>query len=142
MKTLAKLILPICAIFLCANFALAEGAKNPEELASKAKQAIADKDSKTLSGLYNWEGVAPDIEKQLKESITMMLEEPARKAEVRPIPKDFQAVQEMGGKSYKQNLDVKGVIALVYSPEDDSAIATMPYGEKSGKYFFTAPVIK
>jgi len=142
MKLVSRVFFTVCVLLMCTNFAIADGAKNPKELASKVKQAIVAKDSKTISALYNWEGVKPDIEKQLKESIEGMLEEPARKAEVRPLPKDFQAVQEMDGKEFKQNLKVEGVITLVYSPEDESAIATMPYGAKNGRYYFSAPIIK
>lgn len=140
MKLLSKIWWSVFALFLCFGTAMAGGAKSPEELASKVKQAIADKDSKTISALYNWAGVQPDIEKQLKESIEMMLEEPARKAEVHPVPDDFQAIQEMGDERYSQNLKVEGLIKLVYSPDDDSIFATMPFGAKEGRYYFSAPI--
>ena len=141
MKFLTKILLSVLALILYSTPALAEGAKSPEELASKVKQAIVDKDSKTISALYYWEGVDPGIEKQLKESIVMMLEEPPRKADVIPVPDNFQAVQEMGSQRFSQNLKVEGMIRLVYSLEDESAIATMPYGAKEGSYYLTAPII-
>lgn len=142
MKRFARIFLSAIIFGLCSNLALADGAKSPDELALKVKQAITAKDSKTISALYNWEGVDPDIAKQLKESIKYLLEEPARKVEARPLPKDFQAVQELGDKRFKQNLKVEGVITLIYSPDDESAIATMPFGAKNGTYYFSAPIIE
>ena len=141
MKLITKALVFGFVMVLGANYALAEGAGSPKELASKVKEAVASKDSKTISALYNWEGVAPDIEKQLKEAIAGMVEEPALKAEVRPLPQDFAQVQEMDGKQYTQNLKVEGLITLIYT-EDGSATATMPFGAKDGKYFLTAPIVK
>ena len=64
-----------------------------------------------------------------------------RMADVQGLPNDFHATQEMGGESYSQNLEVLGMIRLVYSLEDDSIIATLPYGLKDDRYYFTAPVL-
>jgi hypothetical protein len=109
-------------------------------LASKVAAAIAAMVSAAIASLYNWDGVPPDIAQALKEAIAGMLDEPVRKADVRPVPKDFEAVQELGDKRYKQNLEVEGVVVLIYSPGDDSITGTMPYGSRDGKYYFTAPV--
>lgn len=140
MKLASAVLASVCVLIASGTAAIADGASSPQELASMVKEAIAKKDSRTISSLYNWDGVAPDIAALLKESIETMLDEPARTAEVRPVPDDFSPVQELGDKRYRQNLKVEGVITLIYSPTDDSATATMPYGAKNGRYYFTAPV--
>ncbi len=136
-----KMLSSLVGLALFSGATFAEGVASPEELASTVKQAIADKDAKAISSLYYWEGVTPDFASQLNESFEFMLEEPVRKADVQPLPDDFYAIQEMDGKSYSQNLEVVGMIRLVYSLEDDSIIATMPYGTKDDRYYFTAPVV-
>lgn len=140
MKSLPLVFLSMSLLAISASAAVNDGASSPEELASKVKDGIAEKDSKAIASLYYWEGVTPDIARQLEGAIEAMLDEPVRTAEVGPVPGDFQAVQELGAKRYRQNLKVEGMITLIYSPTDDSATATMPYGARNGRYYFTAPV--
>ena len=142
MKQIAQVLLAFCIFTLFSVMASADGATSPQELAAKVKQAISDKDASSIEALYSWEGVSPEITKLLKESIGYMLEEPARKSEVRPLPADFQAVQDFGGENYVQNLDVEGEVVLIYSLEDDSITGAMMFGEKNGKYYFSAPVLE
>lgn len=141
MKRLSSVFLSLLVLVALAHAAQSDGASSAEELASKVQEAIAAKDAKAIGALYDWTGVAPDIAKLLRESIETMLDEAPRKGEVRSVPADFQPIQELGDKRYRQNLNVMGVVTLIYSPADDSATATMPYGVRNGRYYFTAPVV-
>lgn len=140
MKNALRLLAVLFTLSVWPSLALADGAGSPAELASLVRQAIADKDAKAIADLFDWTGVSPEIAGMLRESIEGMLDETPRKADVRPLPDDFHPVQELGDRRFRQNLDAQGVIMLVYSPKDESMIATLPYGEKDGRYFFTAPV--
>lgn len=140
MKLLFRVILAASFSVLCVESAFAGGSKSPQELASDVHQAILDKNPEAISALYNWEGVDPDIGAQLKDAIEYMVEEPVRKVEVRSLPDDYQEVQEMGDRRFTQHPKAEGVVVLIYSPEDDSIMASMLYGAKDGKYYFSAPI--
>ena len=142
MKALQRALVAVWLLVLCPGAAMADGAASSGELAQKVEQALKAKDATAMAALYNWDRVAPDIKSQLQEAVESMVGDPVRKVELRPLPGDFEPVQELGDQCYVQNVKAEGVVTLIYSLEDDSAIATMPYGAKNGRYYLSAPVME
>ena len=106
----------------------------------KIALVLTAKDAEAISALYNWEGVSPEIASQLKEAVQGMTQDPVLKVEVRPLPKDFPMVQELGEQKFVHNVDLEGVVVLIFT-EDGTVTGTMPYGTtKDGTYYFSAPV--
>jgi hypothetical protein len=133
-------ILAVCLSILYSGVAMAGGAASGDALAEKVHAAISAKDVAAISALYNWEGVPPEIAGQLKEAVQGMAQEPVLRVEVRPLPKDFPMVQELGEQKFVQNVDLKGVVMLIFT-DDGTVTGTMPYGStKDGMYYFSAPV--
>lgn len=140
MKQQTAMILAACLSILFAGGALAGGAESGDALAEKVHAAISAKDAEAISALYNWEGVPPDIAGQLKEAVQGMTEDPVLRVEVRPLPEDFPMVQELGEQKFVHNVDLEGVVVLIFT-EDGTVTGTMPYGTtKDGTYYFSAPV--
>ena len=139
MNTIPRIWLSIFVWIWFTGSASAAGATSAEELATKVQEAITAKDAAAISALYNWDGVPPDIAGQLQEAVEGMTGEPVLKAEVRPLPGDFPMVQELGDQKFVQNVELEGVIVLIYT-EDGSVTGTMPYGMWDGRYYFSAPV--
>ena len=133
----------IAAVYLsilCSGAALAGGAASGDALAEKVHAAISVKDAEAISALYNWEGVPPEIAGQLQEAVQGMTQDPVLKVEVRPLPEDFPLVQELGEQKFVHNVELEGLIVLIFT-EDGSVTGTMPYGTtKDGTYYFSAPV--
>jgi hypothetical protein len=140
MKEQKVMILAVCLSILCSGVALAGGAASADALAEKVHAAITAKDAEAISSLYNWEGVPPEIAGQLKEAVQGMTQDPVLRVEVRPLPEDFPVVQELGEQKFVQNVDLEGVVVLIFT-EDGTVTGTMPYGTtKDGTYYFSAPV--
>ena len=140
MKERKAIILAFCLSTLNSGAALADGAASGDALAEKVHAAIFAKDAEAISALYNWEGVPPEIASQLQEAVQGMTQDPVLRVEVGPLPKDFPMVQELGEQKFVQNVDLEGVVVLIFT-EDGTVTGTMPYGTtEDGMYYFSAPV--
>lgn len=140
MKEPKAMILALCLSIVCCGDAFAGGAASGDALAEKVHAAISAKDAAAISALYNWEGVPPEIASQLEEAVQGMTQDPVLRVEVRPLPEDFPMVQELGDQKFVQNVDLKGVVVLIFT-DDGTVTGTMPYGTtEDGTYYFSAPV--
>jgi hypothetical protein len=110
---------------------------------AEAKAAFDTKDSSRLMSLVCWDGVTPEMKKELTEQYSGMVQQPISRVElVAPDPKQTTEFTR-NGVTIRLNLTViKQLKITIVTKPGDSASAAIPVGEKDGKLFITttAPV--
>ncbi len=113
---------------------MAGGVASKEELLSRIKSGINEKDLEGLMELGDWDGVSDKFVKMAEEhfQVTFSLSNPSfsfqdiQDADKKPI--------EANGQTYKWNIDPVALL-MIKDSNSDSAIG-IPVGFKDGRYYF------
>jgi len=111
---------------------------SPEALRTAVAAALKAKDTNAFTGLFNWQGVSPEMKAETAEEDRELFSRPVVAVKLIPLADDFEPTNELNGLRYMPNVTVLGLVEMDFAEKGNSA--SQPYGRKGDGYCFAATI--
>ena len=139
-----KLILATM-MFAAALPVLAGEAKKPpgtrEELLQRFKDATNTKDKSAIMGLFDWQGVSPDVRAAQEYTVSFLFDqEELDSIALTPVPENYSLDQQVNGVRLRPNIPVLGVVDAKCGGDANPTEIIIPYGETNAVFYLAAGI--
>ena len=123
--------------------ALADAPTSRGELISRLTKALKAKDRAAVMALFDWTGVEADVKLRQEAMVAALFEQDdqsVKSVKAASVPKEYPLEPTINGKRYHPNVEVKGLLKIEFSNEDNPMEAGFAYGTIGKGYYLGALV--